>query len=148
MSQLSITVKSGSIARLNFITACAQYYARALNIAHYAWRVEIRSTSRLQCDHGCYGLVAQTAPRTITMLLSSQMSAYRLMVTLAHEMTHIKQIVRGQYSGVRSANGRTVGKWLGNIVRAKYRDRPWEIDARRRELPLAEGLLKKITAAH
>ena len=57
--------------------------------------------------------------------------------------SHAKQIAKGQYTYTR--NGRHFKQyWLGKRVKASYLDRPWEIEAFKRENLLVERLLEHV----
>lgn len=73
-----------------------------------------------------------------------------MMSTIAHEMVHVKQFVKGEYrSGVPSKFGsKAVGMWNGQAWYPKrhedpYYDAPWEIDAFGREVGLYDRYVKQ-----
>mgnify|MGYP001210788531 FL=1 len=63
------------------------------------------------------------------------MKLRKLLLTIAHEMVHVKQYARGElYQGTRIAKHRWQGKWISNNL--DYWDQPWEIEAAGREIGL------------
>ena len=73
-------------------------------------------------------LDSATGPRFFEIQIHSGLSKWDYLVTLAHEMVHVKQRVTGQWG--QKASG--VNSWYKKEVSpfTKYWDEPWEIDAR------------------
>ena len=67
-----------------------------------------------------------------------------MLLTLAHEMVHAKQYVRGQYRGEWARNGRMKKLWLGKPYSVEYMKRPWEIEAFGRQTELVGALLDMV----
>ena len=66
--------------------------------------------------------------------------------TLAHEMVHVKQMVRGHYRQEPKKRSEGVHHyWLGKRVNKEYIKRPWEIEAIGREDELVESLSQFLT---
>ena len=86
-------------------------------------------------------------PRLFEIVLHSGLSKWDYLVTLAHEMVHVRQRVFGEYVTKYDKN-----YWLRERVPSsvKYEDEPWEIDAQRWERYLAirsieEGVVTGVT---
>ena len=86
-------------------------------------------------------------PRFFEIVIHSGLSKWDYLVTLAHEMVHVRQRVLREYVTKYDKN-----YWLRQRVRSsvKYDDEPWEIDARRWERYLAirsieEGVVSGVT---
>lgn len=141
---MEIQVNSRSKVRKEFIAACSKMFADMLNLNDSKFSVEIYTVANLRKDDNNNGVVTQIGPKKIAMMLDSRLPMSRLLYTLAHEMVHVKQIAKGQYRGQRSKNGRIVTVWMGKVVKADYLDRPWEIEAFKRENTLVEMLGKRI----
>ena len=74
-------------------------------------------------------------PREFKLEIHSKMKLRKLLLTIAHEMVHVKQYARGElYQGTRIAKHRWQGKWISNNL--DYWDQPWEIEANGREAGL------------
>ena len=139
---MKIEVKSSSKQRREFIEACAKFYKDKLNLGNSTYYLTIRSVSGMHKAEGWNGLVNQGDGKEIVMFLDNQLSLRKLIYTLAHEMVHVKQIAKGHYAGKCLRNGKVVPTWKGKVVQAKYLDRPWEIEAFKRESILAEMLFE------
>ena len=80
-----------------------------------------------ECLYGqMYSLDSNARPRFFEIQLHSRLSKWDYLVTLAHEMVHVKQRVTGQWTHKSGIN-----RWHKEIVpkETKYQDEPWEIDA-------------------
>jgi hypothetical protein len=139
---MDITVKCKSIVRHNFLKTCSEFYAKALNLEGSRYVLTIKSRYRLIQNKKVYGQVIHDSPRGIIMEIDSRLSVPRLLVILAHEMVHVKQIAKGQYKGMKSRNGRPISLWCGKKVKADYNERPWEIEAYLRQEELLNQLLE------
>ena len=73
-------------------------------------------------------LDSATRPRFFEIQIHSGLSKWDYLVTLAHEMVHVKQRVTGQWGQKRCG----INSWYKKEVSpfTKYWDEPWEIDAR------------------
>ena len=73
-------------------------------------------------------LDSATRPRFFEIHVHYGLSKWDYLVTLAHEMVHVKQRVRGEWG--QKASG--INTWYKKVVPpfTKYWDEPWEIDAR------------------
>ncbi len=72
-------------------------------------------------------------PRTFTIRVHPNLSKRKYLLTLAHEMSHVKQYASGELrDGVKTT------RWRGEVYETEpsYFDSPWEIDAYGRELGL------------
>tara|TARA_B100000614_G_C14338585_1_gene407853 strand:- start:98 stop:535 length:438 start_codon:yes stop_codon:yes gene_type:complete len=77
-------------------------------------------------------------PRFFEITIHSGLSKWDYLVTLAHEMVHVKQRVLGEWKQTKNKN-----YWHKDIVPSttQYDDEPWEIDARKWEKYIAERAL-------
>lgn len=100
-------------------------------------------------DEGYQGCViwedSNIRPREFTMELDRRMSDEELMLTVAHEMVHIKQDVRGEK---RERYDRTTGMqqtfWFDeDHTKTPYRKQPWEKEAYKLQKPLKKEFLKE-----
>jgi len=75
-------------------------------------------------------------PRSFEIEVHKKMPLRKVLLTVAHEMVHVKQYARGElYQGVRVNKMRWQGKWV-NDKNLEYWDHPWEIEAHGREIGL------------
>lgn len=141
---MKINVICRSEGRRNTINFCANFYSKILKLKNSRYTVYIRSVRDLRTSKECNGVVFQTGTKEICMLLESRLSITRLMMTIAHEMVHVKQIAKGQYRGKLSRNGHILSCWRGKTIRTDYLNRPWEKEAFSREGLLVEALIKYV----
>ena len=95
-------------------------------------------------NDGNNGVCAKTGEKEISIAVDSQLDFPQMLITLAHEMVHAKQYVRGQYRSELSRNGRMKKIWLGKQYSVAYMKRPWEIEAFSREGELAVALVDTV----
>lgn len=138
---MEIQVICRSEERKAVLESCAKFYAKALNLKNSRFTLTIHSKYQLTKTKGSNGEVSQYGPKSIHMELDSRLPFPRLLLTLAHEMVHVKQIAKGQYRGRLARNGRVLSCWRGVAIRAEYEKRPWEIEAFGRQMDLLEDLL-------
>jgi hypothetical protein len=86
---------------------------------------------------GMRGAVHKVGPKFLTMIIDSGLEFERLIITLAHEMIHVKQYARGQIKSSRSCK---THYWMGRHIRKSYYDQPWEIEAYTKERVLANKI--------
>jgi hypothetical protein len=86
---------------------------------------------------GCRGVVSKVGPKCLSMIIDSGLDIERLIITVAHEMVHVKQYARGQ---VKSSKSRKTHYWMGKNIRKSYYEQPWEIEAFSKERILANKL--------
>jgi hypothetical protein len=139
---LEIEVLTHSKTLPDMLGKAANFFAEELNITKSKYKVCIVTDPTLKAE-GNNGLCARTGEREISIALYSRLSLSKMLYTLAHEMVHVKQMAKGQYTYTRK--GRTFKQyWLGKRVKASYLDRPWEIEAFQRENLLVEKLLEHV----
>ena len=142
---MDIEILSRSKTLPEMLKNTAMFYAKELRILDSNYKVFICTDPNLRKD-GSNGLCAKTGDREITVALYSRLSIVKMLSTLAHEMVHVKQMVRGHYRNEPMKYGKGVHHyWLGKRVKAEYIKRPWELEAFRKELVLLESLGEHIT---
>lgn len=119
----------------------AKFYAEYLNITSFKYKVYICLAPKMRQRDGNNGICSRTGDKEISIAVDSALALPQLLMTLAHEMVHVKQYVRGQYRGELSRNGKAKRIWLGKQYAVAYLKRPWEREAFRREGELACALL-------
>ena len=130
--------------RKDLINKVIKFYAEQLNIAHFKYSILVVNNKQLRRGQGFNGQVWQSDYREMTIELDSYLPMIRLLTTLAHEMVHVKQMVRGQYQIIKARNGKVVTEWCGKRIKAEYLDRPWELEAFKRESILVMKLYEKV----
>ena len=131
--------------RKELLEKLAGFYATQLNIQKSNYKVVIVTDPTLKSE-GSLGVCARTGEREISVGLYSYLSFGRILYTLAHEMVHVKQMVRGHYRQEPKKRSEGVHHyWLGKRVNKTYIKRPWEIEAIGREDELVESLSQFLT---
>lgn len=121
-----------------------KFYAKYLNITSFKYKVYVCLAPKLRQKDGNNGICSRTGDKEISIAVDSALALPQLLMTLAHEMVHAKQYVRGQYRGEMSRNGKMKRIWLGKPVSVVYLKRPWEREAFRREGELAMALMSTV----
>jgi len=127
----------------DLIEKSAKFYAKKLNILESNYVLIIYTDAGIKSE-GANGFALRTDKRQAQIGLYSRLSGLQMLCTLAHEMVHIKQFVRGHYKSEKSRNGKFKKFWLGEQVLAKYEKQPWEVEAYKRQDDLLRCLLETI----
>lgn len=96
--------------------------------------IKIRLSNSLRKDSGLLGWCTPNTLRDFEVAADTAQSIEKILKTIAHEMTHIKQFAKRELT-----NFQRTPKWHGEEVNdstVDYYDLPWEIEAHGRE----EGL--------
>lgn len=72
--------------------------------------------------------IEEKRPRSFEILLNSNLSKNKQIKTLAHEMTHLRQIAKGQFITYEYGSYRWNGEKL-EMTQDEYSNMPWEIEA-------------------
>ena len=142
---MEIQVNCRNPERKTFMESCAKFFSQKLNLQTSNFTINIYSKYRLKQEEDSNGLAVQIFPKSVNIYLDNRLPLNKLMVVLAHEMVHAKQIAKGQLKGHRSGNGRIVNKWCGRVIMTSYLKRPWEKEAINRQYELVEDLIKYVT---
>lgn len=89
--------------------------------------LEIIPQKNLRRDTGGNALTGRVA-NTIGLVFDTGLSVSQLMVSIAHEMIHVKQLARGTLI-YEMRDGEEIAIWRGKKLDLPYFDRPWEIEA-------------------
>lgn len=84
-------------------------------------------------------------PREFLMELEKKLSDEELMLTVAHEMIHVKQDVRGEKrERYDRATGKQATYWMGeDHTKTPYSKQPWEKEAYKLQKPLKKQFLEE-----
>ena len=96
-------------------------------------------TIKLACviNHHCHGSSVWTdrndRPREFEVILNSSIGKRAQLITLAHEIVHVKQHAKGE---LKSLLRERTERWKGTYIKedVSYFEKPWEIEAYGREL--------------
>ena len=130
--------------KVSMIDKTVKFYAKYLNITGFKYKVYVCLAPKLRQKDGNNGICSRTGQKEISIAIDSALALPQMLMTLAHEMVHAKQYVRGQYRGEISRNGKMKRIWLGKPYSVAYLKRPWELEAFRREGELASALINTV----
>ena len=123
----------------------AKFYANYLNLNKSKYSLVVCSAPNLRKRDGNNGVASKTGTKEVTVVVDSQLKLPQMLLTLAHEMVHAKQYIRGHYKATPSRNGKHKKLWLGKQYSVVYHKRPWEREAFRREGELVNALLESVS---
>lgn len=133
--KVNIKGKNEKITRKEIYMA-TKYFARLLMTERLCKNLTIN----LQSDtmHYCHGssvwLDTNDKPREFEIILKASLGKRTQLITLAHEMVHVKQHATGE---LKSMLRKREDRWHGRYIKEEefsYFDKPWEIEAFGREL--------------
>ena len=124
------------------VESVISFFEQDLKLTKSKWSLDVYTRRGLADNDGCRGSVTRVGPKHLIMMLDSKLDVERLVLTIAHEMVHVKQFARGQ---IKEIPGRTqVRYWMGKKVRKSYYEQPWELEAFSKERILANKIFKII----
>lgn len=121
----------------SLIENSACFFANELGLGRSRYTLLIVTDRGMARNRGVRGEVYKLGPKFLAMTIDSALDIERLIVTLAHEMVHVKQHARGQIKPSRSSK---THYWMGRHIRKSYYDQPWEIEAFSKERVLANKI--------
>lgn len=86
-------------------------------------------------------LEADPRPKHFEVEIDAKLSKKQFLVSLAHEMIHLKQFAKNQMKDLEKPQ---MTRWMGKYYKEEninYWARPWEIEAHNGELPLYEEFI-------
>ena len=117
----NITKNYWSKADQKFITAAVKYAAYRYGLQDIELNIKLGKPRKKYCGFSDY----DEDMNLFKIWLYPQKT---LLLTIFHEMTHIKQF----YFDELDLDG-TAPRWMGKKCRKKYENRPWEIEANKME---------------
>lgn len=127
------------------IENCVELFKKELKLQNSKYSLVILTDRGMSKRDGCRGSVFQVGPKALGMVLDTAVNLENLIITIAHEMVHVKQYARGQIKHGKNLKSRT---WMGQKNKSQYYDSPWEIEAYTKERVLANKMFKIIDTAH
>jgi len=134
---MEIEVITRSKGKRELIHTVASLFAQTLNLKSSKYKLTIGTVSGIAKADETNGAVCQIGPKDLMMFIDSRLPLHQLLITLAHEMVHVKQYAKGQLKLKTTRRGNTFFTWLGKKYKGEYYDLPWEIEAFSRERVLA-----------
>lgn len=133
---ISINVENGIAKERQLMTDLAYYCVKKLMPRKQNLEIDIIQIKNLQETDGELASCIDTEDlNTFEIQLDKGMSLRKKLLSVAHEMVHVKQFTRKELEHTSSINRQL---WSGKNYNTKnrYYDLPWEIEAYGRELGL------------
>jgi len=124
-----------------FVGMVVKFFEQDLKLKNSTWQLAVYTKRGLAKEDGTRGSVTAVGPKYLVMVLDSALDLERLVLTIAHEMVHVKQYARGHLKSTRSPKTRY---WMGKKVRKQYYEQPWELEAFSKERILANKVFQII----
>ena len=121
-----------------FIGMVVKFFEKELKLKNSSWTLDVRTKRGMRLE-GTRGCVTYVGPKYLIMLVDSGLDMERLVLTLAHEMVHVKQYARGQ---IKHKLGGKTYYWMGRPIRKQYYEQPWEVEAFSKERVLANKIFQ------
>jgi hypothetical protein len=119
------------------IEHCIRVFIKELKLQNSRYDLIVVTDRGMAKREGNRGSVFKLGPKTIAMMIDSALDVEKLIVTLAHEMVHVKQYAKGQITHGKNVKSKF---WMGKLISADYYDTPWEIEAYSKERILANKI--------
>lgn len=124
---MDFVIESRSKQRRQIIESFGREYAKFLNIDKKSATVYISLRKDVGSEYQSDGLTLGF-DRDIFIFLQSTNDVCDLLRTLAHEMVHAKQLIRGQLKR-ECIRGKVNTYWCGRKTNKNYLEQPWEVEA-------------------
>jgi hypothetical protein len=118
-----------------------KFFEQDLKLKNSTWTLDVRTKRGIRFETDSRGLVSHVGPKYLIMCLDSGLDLERLVLTIAHEMVHVKQYARGH---IKHKLGKKTKYWMGKPNRKKYYEQPWELEAFAKERILANKIFQII----
>ena len=132
---IDIDIIGGKKRERDLILSLAYFCVNKLMPRKKNLEVNILIKRKLQETDGLFaGVIDTDNLNTFDMDVDSSMSLRKKLLSVAHEMVHVKQFTRGE---LKHTNTITAKRWRGkDYNESNYWDCPWEIEDYGRELGL------------
>ena len=138
---MNIQLNIRSSGTREFVGTVVKFFEQELKLKNSTWTLDVRTKRGMRIEDGTRGCITYVAPKYLIMFVDSGLDMERLVLTIAHEMVHVKQYVRGQ---ITHKLGRKTYYWMGKKVRKNYFEQPWELEAFSKERILANKVFQVI----
>jgi hypothetical protein len=142
---MEIEIAARASVTKTVIKTCVELFKKELKLENSKYSLVILTDRGMSKRDGCRGSVFQVGPKALGMVIDTAMSIENLIITIAHEMVHVKQYARGQIKHGKNLKSKF---WMGQKNKSQYYDSPWEIEAYSKERVLANKVFKIIDNAH
>ena len=136
---IQMNIRSGGTK--DFVGMIVKFFEQELKLKNSTWTLDVRTKRGMRFEDDARGCVTYMGPKYLVMFVDSGLDMERLVLTIAHEMVHVKQYARGQIT--HKPGGKTY-YWMGKKVRKNYFEQPWELEAFGKERILANKVFQII----
>lgn len=139
---MNCTVCLRSCDRQRFIEQIIKFFIKELKLERYQTELVVLHDRDSVATLGHRGwTVKDYTTGIIVMSLQHRLTPRQLMITLAHEMVHVKQLVTGKLV-TEFVDGQNVNTWCGkDFSDVEYSEQPWELQAFAMQVPLVQKLI-------
>jgi hypothetical protein len=138
---MNITFNIRNKGTKSFISMVVKFFEQELKLKNSTWSLDVYIKRGMALETGSKGIVTRVGPKCLLMILDSSLDIERLVITIAHEMVHVKQFAKGH---IVSSLFKKTQYWRGKRVRENYYNRPWELEAFAKERILANKIFQII----
>ena len=134
---MNLQIKATTKRLYQIIDIAVPFYAEELNLLNNKFDLYVYTVKDLIKDHNARGSCQIDDPikgcKQIVVFIDSSLKFDQMIQVLAHEMIHVKQMVKGHYWYFVDEYDGDMHFWRGKPVNVEYWDRPWEREAWRKE---------------
>lgn len=134
---MEIQIVTRSPAKRTLLKAVTALYAQLLKIENSKFSVVVSMVPGFAKEMGMNGAACLVEDKVVAVAIDSRLSMEQMLITLAHEMVHVKQHAKGQLKSRITRRGKVVVSWMGRDYNTHYFDSPWELEAFSRERVMA-----------
>jgi len=127
-----------------FIENTIRFFEQDLKLGKSTYHLDVYTRRGMAKETEARGYVTKVGPKSLIMIIDSSLDVERLVLTIAHEMVHVKQYARGQIENIPGR--KQIKYWMGKKVRKNYFDQPWELEAFGKERILANKIFQIINS--
>lgn len=124
----------------DLLKVSCMFFSNELKINNKNITLSVQTIPKLYSKTGMRGATFQLGKNDFDIGLDSRLDLETMLITLAHEMVHVKQYSLGQLK----LNEQNNFVWLGKVHNNTYYESPWEIEAFKRERILANRVFNII----
>ena len=146
---VNMEIKGGCKTQRALISTVANWVAHEVLGPRLARNVNINYviTRNLDADGWCVWEDDNIRPREFTVEVRKELSYPELILTICHEMVHIRQMARSELKevGIWLGGKRHCQVWKGKKINSEmeYKNRPWEKEAYRLQESLGRKFVKE-----
>ena len=141
---MNMSIKGGSKTQQELVTEVAHWAARKVLGPRLSRVVSIdyHIKRKLDADGWCVWEDEGVCGREFSIQLRAEQTFPEMILTVCHEMVHVRQMARGELKevGITLGGKHHFRKWKGKKIRNNmdYAKQPWETEAYKLQDPLAK----------